>query len=789
MNDQAIPPQIGKYRIVRPLGRGGMGQVYLAEDTRLERQVAIKCLRPELNQAHWQENLKREALVLARLNHPNIVQIHDIVEFDDSVAIVTEYVEGRNLHITLRERNPGYAERTRWLAEISAGLAAAHAQGISHNDLKPENILIGAGNDAKINDFGIASTDSDLSEDILALGHLAQELVADSADTSPLLGNLVQRMLSRRKGQRPGAEEVAAELRYIWLETTQTETPLPPSMIRPPRSRGRRWFAVALATILLIALAAYLGVHEQAGAGKSTYVAVLPARLDIDAESDSRQYALLASSVQQGLYQAVMQTPGYSLVSPSEAGRQTGSPAETAAALNADEILVPQLKCVFKHCELSTERLIGPEFQLANQRTTALLPELTLEAYQIAARQWNYLTGLTATDGSDSQSISEEDYRQFLQLYEGSHYGEMSLENVITSLDTLFSGGVRFMPATNLYVYAALELFHDTGESTYLAHAQDVLRDAERWSGDTILLHRSWFHVALESGDFTAAEHEIVQLRRLGADEAYVLALEGDLFMRRGQFATAAEYYSSVLKLRPTKVMYHTAALAFYYTGDDETALALINSALDEYIDDGKFTNLKGLILLDRGELDAAIAEFETSIDRRPRPAGYSNLGLAHLLRGDYREAYENFTRAVDIGDDGRTLTLTLNLADALMLLGEQEEAKALYYSLVTDYRTEPDSVRVSDVAQALAHLGEFQAAIQLIDDINEKSSETYFSAALVYSLAGQSLAAIAKIDQALQANMGFVWFSFPWFDKLCAEPAFAQMMTNAGDPSRCTDL
>ncbi len=150
--------QIGHYTILSSIGRGGMGLVYLARDSRLDRQVAIKCLRTELIEPHYRERFKREALLLAKLNHPNIVQIYDYIDSDEQLALVMEYVDGKNLQQHLREHIASNAQRMQWLAQIAQGLAIAHDAGIIHRDLKAENILINKHKLAKITDLGIAKS-------------------------------------------------------------------------------------------------------------------------------------------------------------------------------------------------------------------------------------------------------------------------------------------------------------------------------------------------------------------------------------------------------------------------------------------------------------------------------------------------------------------------------------------------------------------------------------------------------------------------------------------------------
>lgn len=150
--------QIGHYTILSSIGRGGMGLVYLARDTRLDRQVAIKCLRTELFEPHYRERFKREALLLAKLNHAHIVQIYDYLETNDQLALVMEYVNGQNLQQHLREHIVPLTQRMQWLTQIAQGLAVAHDAGIIHRDLKAENILINQHKLAKITDLGIAKS-------------------------------------------------------------------------------------------------------------------------------------------------------------------------------------------------------------------------------------------------------------------------------------------------------------------------------------------------------------------------------------------------------------------------------------------------------------------------------------------------------------------------------------------------------------------------------------------------------------------------------------------------------
>ena len=137
-----------------------MGVVYLARDTRLDRDVAIKALPEELasNPARL-ERFEREAKTLAQLNHPNLAGIHGVEEQDGAKYLVLEYVEGETLAAML-DRGPLPVDEAIELAvQIAAGVEAAHEAGVIHRDLKPGNIIVTPEGKAKVLDFGLARTD------------------------------------------------------------------------------------------------------------------------------------------------------------------------------------------------------------------------------------------------------------------------------------------------------------------------------------------------------------------------------------------------------------------------------------------------------------------------------------------------------------------------------------------------------------------------------------------------------------------------------------------------------
>jgi serine/threonine protein kinase len=154
--------QLGQYRVISELGKGGMGVVYLAEDTRLGRQVAMKAVAPRLtSQEQLRERFRREARATASLSHPGIATVYSLEEFDGVLYIISEYVRGETLRAELA-RGPMHAKRLLETAvELASAVAAAHKEGIVHRDLKPENVIRSSEGRIKILDFGLASIQDD----------------------------------------------------------------------------------------------------------------------------------------------------------------------------------------------------------------------------------------------------------------------------------------------------------------------------------------------------------------------------------------------------------------------------------------------------------------------------------------------------------------------------------------------------------------------------------------------------------------------------------------------------
>ncbi|GAA1606280.1 serine/threonine-protein kinase [Actinoplanes couchii] len=231
----------GRYRLLEPVGAGGMGRVWLARDEMLHRDVAVKEIVPpewltEDEQARLRQRTLREARSAARLNHPNVVRIYDVVNDDGLSWIVMEYVESRSLQQVLLEDGPyGPAVAARIGLAVLDALAAAHRAGVLHRDVKPHNVLIGTDGRVVLTDFGLATfvDDGSVTAPGLIVGspqYVSPERGLDGASTVESdLWSLGATLYAAVEGQSPYARETA----MATLAALATEPPDPPVRAGP----------------------------------------------------------------------------------------------------------------------------------------------------------------------------------------------------------------------------------------------------------------------------------------------------------------------------------------------------------------------------------------------------------------------------------------------------------------------------------------------------------------------------------------------------------------------------
>lgn len=205
----------GRYRLLSKLGHGGMGTVWRAKDETVDREVAVKEPRvpdhlPERERANAFERMRREARAAARLDHPAVVNVHDVVVEDGQPWIVMEFVQGRSLGAALRDEGTlGARDAARVGLEVLGALEAAHAAGILHRDVKPDNVMLGRHDRVVLTDFGIAQIEGE----------------TNLTDTGGFVGSPEFIAPERVLGQRPGPASDLWSLGVVLYAATEGVSP------------------------------------------------------------------------------------------------------------------------------------------------------------------------------------------------------------------------------------------------------------------------------------------------------------------------------------------------------------------------------------------------------------------------------------------------------------------------------------------------------------------------------------------------------------------------------------
>ncbi|PWT95274.1 MAG: serine/threonine protein kinase, partial [Blastocatellia bacterium] len=197
---------IAHYRILEPIGAGGMGAVYKAYDKKLHRVVALKVLPPEyVSQQDRRRRFFQEARAASALNHPHILTVYEVGEDDGKPYIAMEYVEGETLRQKIKARSLSLKQTLDIAIQIAGGLSKAHEAGIIHRDLKPENLMINRDGYAKILDFGLAKLIAQ-RERALAADSAQKTLLRVETQSGTLMGTVnymaPEQLLGNRVDQR-----------------------------------------------------------------------------------------------------------------------------------------------------------------------------------------------------------------------------------------------------------------------------------------------------------------------------------------------------------------------------------------------------------------------------------------------------------------------------------------------------------------------------------------------------------------------------------------------------------
>ncbi len=851
----------GQYSKIRLLGEGGMGKVYLAQDNKLERQVAIK----ELTALSGEQSLEHalaEARILARLSHANIIQIYNVYEQDNQAALVMEYFHSQSLSQYQNENQLSMVAKLELLRQLTAGLKTAHQHGIIHCDLKPSNVLVNKQGQLKIADFGIArlagqeqgiEPDSsadygclfymspehiarqalDYRTDIFSLGIIAYQLLVGShpfgqgsanqvaericqqvpehaknllCDAPSVLTDLLMAMLVKPVAQRTlTAAEIENRLGHILmqlqqnLDSEQATLPLPEPTTKKQHSfRSIKFLSGACLLCLLLLLAFYF---VSQGESDNKHVAILKPRLIENSAMPAAQQALVLSTVEDAMRQAVINTKNMYLISQREVTATTALLGDNLAklkqALGASDLITTSLDCDNNRCNVRFARLSSRPNNAEHLSVSAenhwFLP---VEKFSVmySASQGQF-AALFAKElavnkaGLLQKPIKESDYQRYINLYHEIKEQRQYNEHSLSKLAELLTRSPYLYAAYALYRDTALDLYLDSRDKKYLQQLDSLLQNAPPEYRYSVYEAIDRFWLASDLGQMDVAQQQITEAKHRGADALLILEQQAYMHFSSGHYDKAAQAYTDAYKLRPSLSLLYNSAFSYWRMGELSKAEKTIESLLKQYPNNIKGKRLQANIWLLQGQLASAIAAYQAIVNINPQSSDLTNLALAYALNKQYKKSLEFAQKA--LAKAPKHPFNLLNLADIEMMMGEKQLAKSHYQQVVSLLVGKNEVKYLTNLAQAYAQLGQADLAIATINKAQELTSdngEVSYASALVYSLLNEKSSAIHHVKVALKNNVGAVWYNLPWFDALCREPQFQQLMDSHANTGRCNN-
>jgi len=723
------PIQLGHYQLLASIGHGGMGLVYRARDTRLERDVAIKCLRRELFESHYIERFKREALLLAKLNHPNIVQIYDFIETPDQLALVMELVDGENLHIHLREHLASISQRLKWLTQISEGLAVAHDAGIIHRDLKTENILINKHGQAKITDLGIAK-----SQDFNATltDHIAGSYCSMSPEQAKgeainfksdlfSLGILAYQLLC---GAHPFGD---TRNKLQLMQRIITETPSNPHQHNPE-----------LPTEAIDLLGQLLSKDPNNRPDNTHWVA--------------GQFERLKNLVRESV---ALNDDTQALILPLGKGTSSGPTQDHPTFERA---------FIGNKTEPEKSRWISIKNYLIKNKFSAsvgLFSVLILAGVTI----W-YLPAKINNDISSNQS--EEPYSQVHEFNKGIE--ALKQYDRQDSLDTAEKSFNRILQHTpnNAAAVAGLSLVYgyryisDYEDPIWMQKADASAQQALRLNTQLALVHVALGHVLTIKSKYDSALDSFDKALALEPNNIFAWRFKATVLRKAQRYDEATRLAQQGLERFPQE----------RYFADE---LGTINVVQNNYPKAEEVFRLSialqpdavaayaglSMALFHQNRTDEAMQVLQQGLQIRSSEWLYGNLGTALFNKGNYVDAAASFEQAVSPTKGNPNSHLAwANLADTLLWIpGRETEAKKAYrkaLDLLTPLleRRKDDVTLISRAGLYSARLGDLTQAEPLLAraiDLAPKNANVQFRAGLAYELLGKRDAAITALTNAVE--------------------------------------
>ena len=839
---------IGSYEVIGELGRGGMGEVLLGKDPRLDRLVAMKRIRLDLHsKSQNRSQFRREAQISANLNHPAIVHVHDLIEGDTEDVLIMEYVEGPNLREYLKESPLTRERRLELAAQIAAGLADAHRNGIIHRDLKMENVLITPTGRAKITDFGIAlqvknpqdqaeqgkvsgtyramspeqamGMDLDYRSDLFSFGIMLYELFTSQspflADTSEetlrrivneepqsveilvpslprALATLIHHLLAKQPALRPlHTQETAMELgrlaRNSDPETVGAETfngTIDPTPSQTSGLQGKKRNTWIWAGLpLLLAVLIWMVNPLQKKEADSTFVAVLKATSNTP---DAVPTDLLFA-LREAAIEAITGIQDLYPLDPSWVDEVKGRPSRVATAVAADEALVINIRKESSRFIMVLRRISARDERILWSESL----ELHADEYLLA------LSGVKAamtrayphTQQPGEQPIIEAtEFLAYLREKRSFEKRERPLEEHLRKVTELRAEIPEYAPIYLLESEVSRFLFRSTREDRYLAMSFQLAEKGRILApGDQRPLE-TLINLSLDSSNLDRAQLELDTLEKLFPADIDVARFRARLLEEQGQSEQAIALLQRAVHARPSWYLQFTLANMAFRLGKTDLARDTLDQLLILEPDHPRYLRLLALLELFQGSPEKALTHYLLLSKRAPSLNVWGNLATAQMLLGHYSDAENSTRKALALAP--KNSALYLNLADCLSLQGRREEARAAYIQVLTILDEDPADAQMETLstrAQAQAHLAMKTQARSTINQLLEQAPGNMMAlyyAALVHAIIDDRAAALAYARQTCELGNDPRWFKFPWFDKIRDHPFFRELtVSSKADP------
>jgi tetratricopeptide (TPR) repeat protein len=806
--------ELGPYRLIRPIGAGGMGVVYEAEDSRLRRRVAIKLLPPDLcRDPAAKERFLREARAASALDDPNICTVHDIGESEGRLYIVMAFYEGETLKERLQRGPLPVAEARQVAIKVARALSRSHGAGIVHRDIKPANVMIDHRGEVKVLDFGIAKIQGDATltrtgdspgtpaymspeqarrelvdgrTDLWALGALLYEMLAGRRpfpgnDQEVLLAILsrepepidrvrpetpreLARIVAKALAKSPEARYQAAPELLADLEAAPAGE-LPANRLRARTLRVGVLFVGVLALGLLLAVLFALPPVRK--------VAIL--RPEVTSGGNDPEIALVASDVMNAALAGLLSLERLEPLDLPEAGEKGGSEAERLRAAEADEVLRSRLDCQGRWCRVTLRR-VDKEGEVLKMVGPFEVQAGIENAFQLEEGVKTYLRQLYPKHRPRPESSGEvrpQDYAALIEIERRSDRGEILGADDLTKLESLLQTSPDFLDAYLLAAGIARGQREFDRALGYAARAEEIAPHDPR-----PLFNRLRIEVEAQRPD--AAQATLERLVRLAPSDARVQISEADLLEARGELKKAHGLREEIVRRRPTWRRILDLAMLEIDMGESDSARRRLEGLLVAQPDNQWVKEKLAALETQSGDPKRAAALFEELIALRPQRKFLANLGFNHYLLGNYAGAAEAYRRALALEPDH--LSTRFSLAAALEAQGDTTQARRLYRTLVQEIEAAPDLPDVHTRmlhAQCLVRLGQSGAAARLADEVLQKMPQEVqdlHQAAQLYALLGESHSALHYAQRA-RKGLGPAWFTIPEFHSLEKDPDFQALL------------